>query len=425
MKIKTYRSESVPKALEQIRRDLGDGAVILSTRRTKKRRLLGLVPSLAYEITAATEPEVSNGEAVPATSSSLPRETYEISDQPPVKASEESSSARRPTVGKTALGRRGNEEKNDMQPRLEQLSAEIQELKSILSRRHRATAAPWALEFSNERGAGFGKSPGVDWKAAQASARLLSRLVSDGMDEALAYSLLRYASQQIEPDEADLSGLLQSHLQTALEKMVETAPIMAPQRDAARAAIFIGPTGVGKTTTIAKLAAVFSLGEERRVQLLTLDTYRIAAAEQLKTYADIIGVPIQVLHTLEELDAAIRKSDGRDTVLIDTSGHSHKNVESYRPLADFLNNREDVEKHLVLSLTTKAEDLREIIEGFRVFDPDKLVFTKLDETSSFGALSEGILSGLPISYLTNGQAVPDDLQVPSPQSVAELIVRGA
>ena len=420
MKIKTYRSDSVPKALEQIRKDLGDGAVILSTRRTKKRKLLGLVPSLAYEITAAAEPEASNG----AESHSLPHETYEISDKPPVTASEDPSLARPAAVAKEASVK-GEAEEKSMQPRLEQLSAEIQKLKTMVRRRQSAASASWALELSKQPGAGFTKSSQLDWKTAQASARLLSRLVSEGMDEGLAHSLVRYASQQTEQAEPDLEGVLQSRLQEALERMVETSPIPAPQEETARAAIFIGPTGVGKTTTIAKLAAVFSLGEGRRVQLLTLDTYRIAAAEQLKTYADIIGVPIRVLHSLEELGQALRKSDGRDTVLIDTSGHSHKKADSYRPLADFLKDRVTVEKHLVLSLTTKAEDLRGIIEGFSVFIPDKLVFTKLDETSSFGALSEGILSGLPISYLTNGQAVPDDLQVPSPQSVAELIVRGA
>ncbi|MEE8587132.1 MAG: flagellar biosynthesis protein FlhF [Acidobacteriota bacterium] len=421
MKIKTYRSDSVPKALEQIRKDLGDGAVILSTRRTKKRKLLGLVPSLAYEITAAAEPDASNGGA----SHSLPSETYEISERPPVTASQDPSLALSPPDGRAALEKREKEGEDSMQPRLEQLSAEIQELKRMVSRRQSAASVPWALEFSKERGNGFGKSSRLDWKTAQASARLLSRLVSEGMDEGLAHSLVHYASQQIEPAEPDLEGVLQSRLQAALERMLETAPIPAPEKGAARAAIFIGPTGVGKTTTIAKLAAVFALGEGRRVQLLTLDTYRIAAAEQLKTYADIIGVPIQVLHKVEELDQAIRKSGDRDTILIDTSGHSHKSVDSSsRSLADFLKDREDVEKHLVLSLTTKADDSRGIIEGFSAFTPDKLVFTKMDETSSLGALSEGILSGLPISYLTNGQAVPDDLLVPSPQSVAELIVRG-
>ena len=203
---------------------------------------------------------------------------------------------------------------------------------------------------------------------------------------------------------------------------IETCPIGQDRSDVT-AAIFLGPTGVGKTTTIAKLAATFTLGEHKKVRLITLDTYRIAAADQLKTYGQIIGVPVQVVSSVAELKEALSTTGDTDRVLIDTTGHSPRRVSEFAELAKYLRERQEIEKHLVLSATTKSEDLREAVVGFECFAPDKFIFTKLDETSRYGGIAnELIATGRPLSYLTDGQKVPEDLIAPTPESVADLLV---
>ncbi|HSR67162.1 MAG TPA: flagellar biosynthesis protein FlhF [Acidobacteriota bacterium] len=417
MKIKTYHNHSVTKALEQIKKDLGSDAVILSTKRTKTRGMLGLMPKVAYEITAASEAQAArkDGGAAVATEgasngvSRLSRsvDSYEVADGPP----------RAPSKGpaqhsKAALKRPSGGDGPELKPQLERLAAELEKLKRLVGRRQSLAAGEIALNFK------AGANP--EWKQSEEAAAEMARLVVEGIDRDLAHSLLRFALRE-RSREGKSEAPLRPYLRQAVRRMVQTAPI---DFEKTRTAIFVGPTGVGKTTTIAKLAAVFALGEQKRVELITLDTYRIAAAEQLRTYADIIGVPIRVVSGIEELDRAIQEASARrDCVFIDTTGHSHKQAEDMAALSSFLRRRSDIEKHLVLSITTKSDDLREIIEAFGEYAPDKLVFTKLDETSTYGSIAgEVILSGMPLSYLTNGQAVPDDIQVPTPQFVSELVI---
>lgn len=439
MKIKTYHSESVTKALEQIKEELGPGAVILNTKRSKKRKLMGLLPTLSYEITAASErhsgdPDEENAQGRESAPRApvrrrppKPKDTYEVSSQPPrprpaqpAPARQELARASAPPKVSTpsrpaSFGSGPRASTVAAEPQIARLSAEIDGLRKLLIRSGTASSAHMALNMFDDLG---DEQP--DWRMVESAAREMSRLVWQGIDDGLAQSLMRFAARKAAPDSLHLDVDLRRHLHHALERMVSTSQI---EDEGQRAAIFIGPTGVGKTTTLAKLAAIFALGDGKRVQLITIDTYRIAAAEQLKTYADIIGVPIRVVSGVDELAQALDEATGRDCVLIDTTGHSHKQLDDFGELAEFARARSDLEKHLVVSATTKPGDLREIIEGFAIFAPDKLVFTKLDETSTYGSIaSEAILSGIPLSYLTDGQGVPDDLRVPTPKAVADLVV---
>jgi flagellar biosynthesis protein FlhF len=231
---------------------------------------------------------------------------------------------------------------------------------------------------------------------------------------------VRLAARRVPPGD-NSRELFRKRLNQALSRIIRTEPIQAANTP--RAVVFLGPTGVGKTTTIAKLAAMFALGEQKRVQLVTLDTYRIGAAEQLKTYGEIIGVPVHVASSVSDLREIMGRSAETDYLLIDTVGHSHKRVRDFEELASFLRQCPGCEKHLVLSMATKPDDLREIIRGFDAFSVDKLLFTKLDESTSFGGIvNEQMRTGRPISYLTDGQNVPDDLLVPSAKSVADLLI---
>ena len=183
---------------------------------------------------------------------------------------------------------------------------------------------------------------------------------------------------------------------------------------------FIGPTGVGKTTTIAKLTADLSLYRNMDVGLITADTYRIAAIEQLKTYGDILGIDVAVAYKPEDLLEHIEaKKNHCDIILIDTAGRSHKNADNLRELSEFINASDAIEKFLVLSLTTKFDDLLDIVATYSTICDYRIIFTKLDETNKMGNIANIChKTGQKLSYITFGQNVPDDIKTISPNEVA-------
>lgn len=190
---------------------------------------------------------------------------------------------------------------------------------------------------------------------------------------------------------------------------------------------FIGPTGVGKTTTIAKIASMFKMDKNAKVALLTADTYRIAAVEQLRTYANILSVPIKVVYTAEEIENAIREFKDYDLILVDTAGRSHKNDEQAKDLNNLINgvNIKEKEVYLVVSASTKYKDLIKITETYSNIANCKVIFTKLDETSCLGnILNVKMLTNLPLSYATFGQNVPDDIEGVDAQMVAKQLLGG-
>ena len=186
-------------------------------------------------------------------------------------------------------------------------------------------------------------------------------------------------------------------------------------------AVFIGPTGVGKTTTIAKLAANFALVAGKKVGVITTDTYRIAAVDQLKTYADIIGIPFEVVFSPKELNTAVAKTQDRDLILIDTAGRSPSNQLHINELRSYFQGV-PVEVHLVVSATTKESDIPRLVEVFGEIPIDRVVITKLDETTTYGIiLHVSKLAKAPISFVTTGQGVPDDIEVADGQHIKLIL----
>jgi flagellar biosynthesis protein FlhF len=199
-----------------------------------------------------------------------------------------------------------------------------------------------------------------------------------------------------------------------------------PAERALRVVVLVGPTGVGKTTTIAKLAARSKLAEGRRVGLVTLDTFRIAAVDQLEKYARIIGVPLAVATDPVELGTALRtfEREGLEAVFVDSAGRSQRDELKMAELREFLGSTPGAEVHLVLSTTTQPRTLRSVAERFAGAGYHRVILTKLDETMSFGALLDALLAlGKPISYLTDGQNVPDDIMPSDPDRLADLVLR--
>ena len=186
----------------------------------------------------------------------------------------------------------------------------------------------------------------------------------------------------------------------------------------------IGPTGVGKTTTLAKIAAKFVLEQGARVALITADTYRISAVEQLKTYSDILGLPLELVYNPEALRNAIEKHKDKQLILIDTAGRSQYNEYQMKELSGLLSIDADIEKHLVMSATTKTSDGVELLENFSICQPDRVIFTKVDETGTHGIILNILhRRKVALSYITNGQSVPDDIEPASVERLAELLLR--
>lgn len=185
----------------------------------------------------------------------------------------------------------------------------------------------------------------------------------------------------------------------------------------------VGPTGVGKTTTLAKIAADSVLKYNKKVAFITTDTYRISAIEQLKTYAKILRVPIEVCYNLEDFQAAAEKFKDYDLVLVDTAGRNFRNKKYVEELQNVIDFKDDIETYLVLALTAKQKDMEDIYEQFSLIGIDKLIFTKADETSIYGPMINMLEQyDIGVAYITNGQNVPDDMIVASPESITDYLL---
>ena len=373
--------------MNKVKLELGREAVILHTRRFKTGGMLGLFGNERVEVMAAVDdalletPAVKAvvAPAIPPVAAAMPLQQSQESVAPvsvpltPVKAAE---------------------------PEWKQ---ELAEMRSLLER---------ALHESKQ---------GADAIASAAVEKLLQADVLQPVAESLVRQdpiLYQWKGTLTEP-------AFTERLERLVEQGLGKVAGVALNGSAPHVVALLGPTGVGKTTTIAKLAAYFSLQKGIRVSLITADTYRISAVEQLKTYAEIMGLQLEIVYAPQELAKALAKCKGSQLVLLDTAGRSPKNQEQLEELQLLLSQVPQAEKHLVLSLTTCNRDALEIAKRFSVCAPDKVLFTKLDEASRCGVILN-VLQQFPmkLSYVTNGQNVPDDLQIVSPAWPAKELLRG-
>jgi flagellar biosynthesis protein FlhF len=369
---KTYRAGTLKEALAQVRRDLGGSAVILGTREVRRRRMFGLGTRELIEVTAS-DGSVTADRTGKTTSAPIPPSVV-------IPASSE------------ALHSQFGEQ-------LSRLHAMVEDLSKHGRLDHLLPDLPGELVPT------------------------YASLLEAEVPESLARRLVRYVAERLEPDETRNPDAVRDALREAVESCVQIAPPIAAVAGTRRIVALVGPTGVGKTTTVAKLAANFKLAHGLKPGLVTVDTYRIAAVEQLRTYAEIIDLPLAVANAPSEMQRAIDELGNVDLVLIDTAGRSPRDEVKIRELSDFLAAARPDEVHLVLSAVSGERSLRAAVERFAVAQADRLILTKLDEADGLG----GVLAVLghadrPVSYLTTGQAVPDDIEPANRARIARLIL---
>ena len=372
------------EALAQVRRDLGGNAVIVGTREVRRRRLFGFGAREVIEVTA------SDGSLA---ASRLTVATPWVVDEPPPS---------RPGV--------------TLIPPVSAMPSPLHaQFGEQLSRLHAAVA-----DLSTH-----GR---IDHLLPDLPAELIptyAQLIESEVPEVLARRLIRFVAARLEddPSRGHRPEAIHESLLEAVEECMPIAPPIGVVHGTRRVIALVGPTGVGKTTTIAKLAANFKLAHGFRPGLVTVDMFRIAAVEQLRTYAEIIDLPLAVATSDGGMSRAIQELGDVDIVLIDTAGRSPRDELKIRELADFLAEARPDEVHLVLSAAAGEKSLRAAVERFSVVRVNRLILTKLDEAESLG----GVLSVLgqadrPVSYLTTGQAVPDDIEPADRARLARLIL---
>lgn len=256
---------------------------------------------------------------------------------------------------------------------------------------------------------------------------IYKNLIDNEVDSRFADEIIGEIENSLKK-ESNLDSILAAVYQKIILKLGK--PKTIEMGDKAKVIFFIGPTGVGKTTTIAKVASSFKIEKEARVAFITADTYRIAAVEQLNTYASIIDCPVSVVYSVEDMNKSLSEYKDYDLILVDTAGRSHKATEQMDELKAFIEevaqraDEFDFECYLTLSLTTKYKDLKSIADKYDDVDW-AVIFTKLDETCSVGnILNIRMLTDRPLSYTTSGQNVPDDIEVINEQGVARQLLGG-
>lgn len=369
MKIKKYVAATMPEAMHQIRKELGADAVILNSKEIKNGSFFGLFKKRNIEVIAALDPQPT----VPKSNSK---------NKLPDLESRKSIQTERSTTDKNVLN-------------------EIKQLKKLLEVQNQQDKTNFSPQYK----------------------LVYQHLIDQEVSESLASEVVQSVIDQHLNCEEDI----EQHIifQDTMNEISNRLANLSFEGIAYNKKIihFVGPTGVGKTTSIAKVAAESMLKDQKKVAFITADTFRIAAIEQLRTYAKILDVPLEVAYDIKDYKLAIEKFREYDLILVDTAGRNFRDEKYVHELKQSIDFNDDIETYLVLSLTAKPNDLQKICDQFKHISIKELIFTKIDETRQYGSMLNIALNNqIGIAYMTNGQEVPDDLVKPSPVKISEYIV---
>lgn len=447
MIIKKYLADTEAEAVDAAKKELGPGVVVMNVRSVKHKGIMRFFKNPMKEVTVALEEDSERFSSAVKDIARVVSEQNAQQDKWGADESENSSgipapvhsgsgddiqgaagadtqtaglfradgsgygrSTARPANSGRQIQEQSVSESNILENKLDSLQSLLEE--TLVKTDDKGAAVPDESEEPSE---------------AQNFLRLLyNTMIDNEVDEHYANQIIDTLDVK-ETQDTPIDYYLASIYQKMVLKFGKTTRITEAAKRP-KVVYFIGPTGVGKTTTIAKIASRFCVEQKKKLALLTTDTYRIVAAEQLKTYADILEVPIRVIYSIEEIEHAFSDFRDYDYILVDTAGHSHYNEEQRQAIGQFIHAADDkVEKevYLVMSATTKYRDMISIADAYSEVTEYKLIFTKLDETTALGNLFNlRMRTNAEMSYVTIGQNVPEDIEPFNPQVVVKQLLGG-
>lgn len=439
MEVKTFRAKSMREALQRVRTELGPDAAVLTTREIRpsaisrvfgKTRQIEVTASLEVNVPTRIPSVTQHAEATPQQNTMATTASPGVADVHRFVPSSDQASGGVSLDLSTDAGNAGSFETTQ---RFEPVFARQSPLADSLASHSKDSTKTrmsdvdvcdrlgqlQSMVDQLRHGAGTVSAP----ELPDGLFELFTDLIEGDVGEEVARDLVERAHRELSADELADKEVARRRVLQLIENEIHVAGPIQATPGKRRLVALVGPTGVGKTTTIAKLAADFRLRQRLRVGLITVDTYRIAAVDQLQTYADIIDLPMEVVSTPREMRAAIDRLGEMDLILMDTAGRSPRDEVKIQELKSMLGEAEADEVHLVLSATTGASNLVRTAERFSKVGSTSLILTKLDETTSLGNLLPLVRQAdLPLSYVTNGQNVPDDIEAADPQRLAGAVL---
>ncbi|MDF2986652.1 MAG: flhF [Eubacterium sp.] len=375
MKIKRYMGKNTQEALLKVKMDLGNNAIILNTKKVRQKGIRKFFSSPMIEIMAAIDDDDARSKDRELTKIDTTYNAYNI-PQKNLSQKEE---------------------------KFTELENKVTNIENLVDKILNIVTPEKKLNDTD-------KVDGNEEKLPQIYQLLYNNLLKNEVDEEIAKSIIEQVAKRSNSRNINDTPLVMHSVIASMFGKAE--PINLRNDGNPTVILFVGPTGVGKTTTLAKLAASFMLTEGKNVGLITADTYRIAAVDQLKTYAEILGIPISVAYSIEEISNEIERYNDKDVILIDTAGCSYRDKQKFEELKNLVSKCNADSVFLVLSSTVSSKNCRDIIKNYEFIPNYKLIFTKLDETPVYGnILNTKCYSSKSLSYITNGQNVPDDIEI--------------
>ena len=406
MTINKFQGKTKEEAIEKAKLEFGPNAVIMNVKEVRPKGFFGIFQSSTYEVTAAIEERVNIANPMSALLPQTKMGNINLSADEKIDIPQPQRTPAREEAPVQSVPHTPVFEEKQFKERLDDLSDALEEKLSF------AASEDTARKHSAEE-FGFVRI-------------LYSTLIKNEVNEKYVNQVLDEVEKFIRPG-SNVDLILPNVYQKLILKFGQPKTIELSGKKP-NVVFFIGPTGVGKTTTIAKIASKYKVEYNRKVAFITADTYRIAATEQLRVYANILDAPMSIVYSVDEINEAIEKYLDYDLIFVDTAGFSHKNEqqrEDMKKLLAGVNEEYRKEVYLVLSATTKYNDLLDIVDIYHDIADYKLIFTKLDETSCYGnLLNIKLYADADLSYVTTGQNVPDDIEVFDTQKIVKQLLGG-